>query len=394
MNIAFITPEYVTESNFDGGLANYLGRTCPALVAMGHEVTVIVATDTTGMSVHDGVEVHRVQVRTNVLRWLNRLTLWRLSVVNQWFLQSWLLNRLCKKLHRKRPFDIIQYASYSATALFRAPGIPAVVRLSSFNSLWRKHYDRPMNLSGRLEDWLEIKSISKANDVFGPSRIIADHVGHVLNKNIQVIESPFSQTTTSGADNVFSALLQGKKYILFFGSLGVLKGVDTIAAVLDSLLANNPDLCVVFAGKDLGYKGRPMMDHVWYCAGVHRGRVHYLGKMPRAFLDPLISYANLVVLPSKIDNFPNTCLEAMSYHRIVVGTRGASFEQIIEDGVSGFLCEIDSPGNLQEVIQKAIDLPPESRKQMGEQAAIRIETLRPEIVVHELVEFYQAVIDR
>jgi hypothetical protein len=31
---------------------------------------------------------------------------------------------------------------------------------------------------------------------------------------------------------------------------------------------------------------------------------------------------------------------------------------------------------------------------MGEQAARRIETLRPEIVVHELVEFYQAVIDQ
>ena len=135
------------------------------------------------------------------------------------------------------------------------------------------------------------------------------------------------------------------------------------------------------------------MDHVWTCAGAHRGRVLYLGKMPHAFLDPLISNANLVVLPSRIDNFPNTCLEAMSCERVVIGTRGASFEQLIDDGVNGFLCEIDAPENLLEVMQKAIDLPPESRKKMGEQAAKRIDTLRPETVVRELVDFYQTVIN-
>ena len=36
-----ITPEYVTEDYFSGGLANYIFRVSKALVGMGHEVHVI-----------------------------------------------------------------------------------------------------------------------------------------------------------------------------------------------------------------------------------------------------------------------------------------------------------------------------------------------------------------
>ena len=42
-------------------------------------------------------------------------------------------------------------------------------------------------------------------------------------------------------------------------------------------------------------------------------------------------------LPSKVDNLPNTCLEAMALKRVVIGSRtAASFDQLISDGVNGF----------------------------------------------------------
>src|ERR1051326_7456438 len=46
-----------------------------------------------------------------------------------------------------------------------------------------------------------------------------------------------------------------------------------------------------------------------------------------------------VVLPSLIDNLPNSCLEAMGLGRVVIGTKGTSFEELITDEANGFLIE-------------------------------------------------------
>ncbi len=45
-----------------------------------------------------------------------------------------------------------------------------------------------------------------------------------------------------------------------------------------------------------------------------------------------------------MDNFPNACIEAMYFSKVVIGTDGASFEQLITHGKNGLLCRIgDSP---------------------------------------------------
>ncbi len=49
----------------------------------------------------------------------------------------------------------------------------------------------------------------------------------------------------------------------------------------------------------------------------------------------------VLFLPSRIDNLTNTCIESMALGKVVIGTQGAIFEQLIEDGVNCFLCRID-----------------------------------------------------
>jgi hypothetical protein len=62
MKICFVTPEFVTEAkNFDGGLSNYLYRVSLGLLELGHHPVVMVASDTTEVFTHRGIEVHRVQ---------------------------------------------------------------------------------------------------------------------------------------------------------------------------------------------------------------------------------------------------------------------------------------------------------------------------------------------
>jgi len=222
-------------------------------------------------------------------------------------------------------------------------------------------------------------------------RVVEEEIGC----DVEIIESPFILDTTNLDLSLFRKSLEGAEYLLFFGALSVLKGLVTIADILYTLLSRYPKLKFVFIGKqNADYKGAPMMDYVWGRAKEHRDRVIYLGQLYHEQLYPIIANAKAVVLPSRIDNFPNTCLEAMAHRRVVIGTHGTSFEQLLVDGVSGFLCTIGDPESLLATVEKALGLTDEERVRMGEMAAARIHDLRPERVVRQLLDFYSEVIKK
>lgn len=54
----------------------------------------------------------------------------------------------------------------------------------------------------------------------------------------------------------------------------------------------------------------------------------------------------MILMPSLSDNLPNSCAEAMSLGKIVIGTNGSSLEQFIENKKNGFLAKIGSAENL------------------------------------------------
>jgi glycosyltransferase involved in cell wall biosynthesis len=393
MRIAFITPEYITEKNFDGGLANHLGRVCPMLVERGHQVIVIVASDEDGTFFKDGVEIHRVIVPSSGgPYWLHGLTFKRFREAKQWIRQSWALNQTFASVHRNNRIDIVQYSSYMATGLYRLKSVPSVIRLSSYERLLQQAYSLPESLNNRFKIYLEKKSLIQADAIFGPSNLVADAVMNDIGVKVQLIEPPFPDQLTNGDEKPFQDLLAGKKYLLFFGTVGINKGVPSIAEIIFPLLTTHPDLFFVFIGKDGGYLNHSMMEYVWKKAGSARGRVLYLGQMPQSQLYPILVGATAVVLPSRIDNLPNTCIEAMACNQIVIGTRGASFEQLIDDTVSGFLVSIDSPAELLSGINKALSLSSFKRLSVGIEAGRRISQLNPDIAVTNLISFYQSTI--
>lgn len=73
-----------------------------------------------------------------------------------------------------------------------------------------------------------------------------------------------------------------------------------------------------------------------------------------------------MVLPSRLDNFPNTCIEAMALGKVVVGTYKTSFEQLIDPNVSGLLCEHSNPQSLIKSINDGLLMNEGEKEIMGE----------------------------
>src|SRR6185503_2715013 len=82
--------------------------------------------------------------------------------------------------------------------------------------------------------------------------------------------------------------------------------------------------------------------------GSSAARLIMLENLPHSQLYPVIAGAQFIVLPSLIDNSPNACLEAMGLGKVVIGTSGTSFEELITDGVNGFLVPRDDPQALAD----------------------------------------------
>ncbi len=95
--------------------------------------------------------------------------------------------------------------------------------------------------------------------------------------------------------------------------------------------------------------------------------VHHLGHLhDDVSLRLAYSAADVMVVPSRLDNLPNTATEAMACGTPVVAFRAGGMEDIIRDGVNGRLAEAFDPQALAYCIADVLD--PQHQQSMGSHA--------------------------
>ena len=196
---------------------------------------------------------------------------------------------------------------------------------------------------------------------------------------------------------LYEKYLRGKRYLLTACSLRRTKGIHVIASAIFTILDKHPDLYYVLAGENELIKletgeMRNGYEYVREAAGKHKDRLIYLGNISKELLNPVIMHAYGVVLPSRIDNLPNSCIEAMGEGRVVIGTKGASFEQLIKDGESGLLIRRDSVDSLIEKIEELLRWTEEKWSAVGENARKRISLMNAEATGEKMLKLYYETI--
>ena len=392
MHIVYVTPEFITEKS-GGGLASYIANISQILASYGHRISIITLSEKKDEQFvwKDRIDIYRVNNGSRVsLTPLKKLLL------------SYRLYLCAKKLEKKEKIDLIQYASFESVGFFHLQNVPAVVRISSDCVAWREYkvydYDKT-NLRPCLTDWLEYYAEKKIGNIFGPSYATAGLIEQRTHRKVTVIESPFYLKRETFDTSVFDSILKGKKYYLSHSSMSCLKGTHVIAEIIADICKKDKTAYFVFAGADHGifYKNGTVIsakEYILKHAGVYADKVIFLGTLERQKLYPVIEGAFACLMPSRIDNMPNTCIEAMAMGKIVVGTRGASYEQLIEDGRNGFLIEIDSREGLKNAIYRIEVLTKEERKVIESEARKTTERFNAENVYYQLMSFYKTVIEK
>lgn len=386
MNILFIATEYPERGKPTTGFPNYLYRVSLALVQMGHKPVILAAGRWDNHRIEREIEIWTVKVQhINCESYAIRYMINALH-------KGYILNQKIREMVEKREIDIIQFTSLEGIAMFYRCNNPSILRLSSYAKTAFDSFQTHSLITVKIMSLFERISAGRCNAVFAPCRKNAEIFGNDCKRTVKVIETPFINDVQEYDNRYVDTYLKDKKYVLFFGALYAEKGILVIADILEKFLADNPDYSFVFVGNAWRTKGERYAQILKRKAGKCIDRVMIWEALLHEQLYPVIKNADFVVLPSLMENLSNACIEAMYFGRVVIGTDGASFEQLITHGKSGLLCKIGDADDLLDKMQMAVSMSKEQKIQMGERAKKRITKLEPQYVVKQLLRLYEYVI--
>ncbi len=390
LQIAFVSPELSTPTRPDGGLANYLRKVTTELATRGHAITVFAPSTDAAERLEDGVRV--VSCPMGDLRKLRSLP--GLRTLGRLFEDLLLSRRLasaCLHRHRRSAFDLVQAASYraSGSSLTRSGRIPVVTRISSYPPLLRAADGQRRSGIDSITDHFEIQQVARSRAAFAPSAFMVRTYDRLEGIAVDMVRSPVLVRPLASPDAPPPEPFAGRDYLLFFGTLKRLKGIDLISTIVTPLLQRHPALHFAFVGRDLAQHGATR----WFeriCAAnpAVRSRLLHSPAVPWSTLQPILCHARLVVMPSRVDNYPNACLEALACGVPVVGSSESSIDEMIEEGRTGHIVENGSAEALLAGIERHLDLPSVAQQAMRAAARSAAECMAAEDRIQTLIDYY------
>jgi glycosyltransferase involved in cell wall biosynthesis len=288
--------------------------------------------------------------------------------------------------------DIIQTSSFMAPgfALRKNEIIPMVTRISSYSPLCRSTFGRGNKLSYKLLDWMEKKCVIDADATFSPSEFMIDVYSSNMGFKPKLIRTPTLYNKIKEDYSTYNNFLQKKKYLLYFGQLSRIKGVDLFIDIIPKILNQFNDIFFVIVGRDDGLpNGKSLVHCISESSKNYSKRIIIRPSLNKSQLYPIIKNSFGVIMPSRVDNYPNACLEAQSFGIPVVGTYGSSLDEMIIDEETGYLARNGDVNSLYEAIIKLLTL---NKKEMNHMKA-RIINLRKErsSVFFDLLDYYKNI---
>jgi len=395
MRICIITPEFVTEHYFSGGIAQQFYKIAKWEVNNGHEVHVITLSHKNEKIRKDGIIVHRIKnKRSFLIKIINKITFNKFYNSLNAICFSFYAYRKVKILHRQLSFDIVHDVVSKDCGLFTSlfTKIPRVTFVACYRPAWNFYSNVSLTFDTKVCEFLEKIVLRTSKNLFTPSFILKEMIE--TNEHIKiskVIPTPFYIEISELDDSIYRQYLSGKIYSLFIGRLQLHKGVHVLGQALPKVFLKYPELYAVFVGLDSSTKlVVSMKEYIKKLCKNNKDRLIFIDQIPHSQLYPIIQKAKLVVLPSLIDNLPNVLLESMGMSKPVIGTYGCSFDEVIEDGISGFLVP---PGNFEALADKIIEVwQRKDLDRIGKTAKEKIKELSPEHTVKQLLEYYEYII--
>lgn len=268
------------------------------------------------------------------------------------------------------------------------------------NNRWRVGYTRHSRHAGArgfdLDRWVwrrKQRAWRRPIQIVTPSRWLADCVRQSALMGdwpVRVIPNPIDTEIWKPVDQILARRLLGlpeRAPLLLFGAMGgtrnARKGYDLLCGALAQMKGRIEGLQLVVFGE---CRPREATDLTF--------PVHYMGRLSDdTTLKLLYSSADVMVVPSRMDNLPNTGVEAQVCGTPVVAFDIGGLSDIVEPGISGYLARPFEVGDLAEGILHVLT-EPELRSRMRSDTAKRAAQIHdPAGVADSYAALYKEVLE-
>lgn len=350
-----------------GGVGSFAADLAEGMVKRGHKFTVISYFANRDNSptkpiteIINGVKVVRVpRPYTNFPPRLREIA------------SKYYLCRLIRELHSQEKFDLIEGEDGGGLlALGRLPKVPKVIRLHAttiYNDYVLKR--KP----SRLNHIFEYLWIRRANFIVA----VSEYVGKTtlmltkLEKKKKYETIPYAIDTQLFQPQPDKTPQKG--LIIFTGVTAPRKGVLELIQAMNIVFEKyeNARLWIIGDNKYI-HQGTPFIDTALaHLNEKFKERVEVLGNKTREELPTFIQQAEVCCFPSHVETFGIGIAEAMALEKPVVFMQHGPGPEVIEDGVSGVLCNTFDHHDIAEKIIRMLENP-ENAKDMGKNARQRV----------------------
>ena len=390
IRVGFVTPEFLDDDGlFPGGLASYVFHMSRALIDLGHTVTVFMLSDIDAETEYRGIRVVKVSGKTpfpvKPLAWL--FAKWLPVSVNT-ILSSWCINRRIAKRRVEEGIDVLQYTNYKAIGLFRVKR-GSLIRISSYQRLWNNN-PKERSLDKSLYERLESIAIKRFSTVVSPGEYLSGIIRRDLDlpREIRMVPTPLgSGIGPSGR----SFRTTGMRMVMYAGTVNRIKGSELLFGIIRKYLSDFDDTLFLVAGKTGRSYGRSLAPELKSLSDSFPTRFTYHQHLEKPDLLAAYRQADVVLVPSLIDNFPNTALEAASQDALLIASETTSLGSLLRDGENGFVMYSRSAEDWVQAIRRALTIEPGRRERMKANMRKALGRHEPESAALEICEVYGEV---
>ncbi|HEV2362562.1 MAG TPA: glycosyltransferase family 4 protein, partial [Acidimicrobiales bacterium] len=267
-------------------------------------------------------------------------------------------------------------------------GVPCVVRIGEAAGL--------RTVARWLDDHLDPLVENRARGAFGAASIIVPNshaaAGNyqadgfkgryaVVPTGVRLSEIRPANDAERRAGRLRLGLREGERVVVCAASVWPVKGQAMLAKAIDHLRHDHPELVCVLVGLTDHSRGEApigVTDPAYAAAIEHYRDERDLGDRVRVApfesnLRPYWAAADAAVFPSESESLPSAALEAMAAGLPVLASRVGDLPLLIEDGLTGWLCDPCDLGSLTSALARFGETPPDALGAMSARARLKIE---------------------
>jgi len=383
MKIGFLTPEYPHEKTGNsGGLGTSIKNLAHALTALGHEVVILVyGQKHDAIFLDKAVEVH--QIKNIKIKGLS------------WYFTRKKIEKIINTLYDNNKIEIVEATDWTGITSFIKPKkCPIVIKLNGSDTYFCHLDNRPVKWMNKFH---EKRALQNANGHISVSDYTAKMTNQVFNQNhnFTIIHNGIDMSLFQNDDAIS---VETNNIILYFGTLIRKKGLLELPHVFNIIHEKNPNAQLVLVGKDASdiVSGNSstwkMMQDLFTSNALEK--VTYFGPVAYSEVKKQIEKATVCVFPTYAEALPVSWLEAMAMEKAIVGSNIGWGNEIVENGVSGFLAY---PSDHQEYANRILQLLSDSvlRENIERNAKLRISShFEINLIANQNLNFYSKVIEQ